>query len=94
MFKKIRITILLVILVIVGGNAWLTALRTTDWDIALDVVIYPVNGDGSEKTSDYIASLDRDVFEPVAHFMAAEGERYQLELLEPVPSHFFCQALM
>ena len=84
MFKKIRIAILLLILVIVAGDAWLTALRTTDWDIALDVVIYPVNGDGSEKSSSYIAALDRDDFEPVARFMASAGERYQLELLAPV----------
>ncbi|MEN8135089.1 MAG: hypothetical protein ABFS18_06075 [Thermodesulfobacteriota bacterium] len=84
MFKKIRITILLVILVIVAGNAWLTALRTTDWDVFLSVVVYPVNGDGNEKTSSYIASLDQEVFKPVADIMASEGKRYQLELSEPV----------
>ena len=84
MFRKIRITILLLVLVIGAGNAWLTVLRTTDWDISLDVVIYPLNGDGSEQTTSYIASLDRDVFAPVARFMASAGERYQLELLEPV----------
>ena len=84
MFKKIRITILLTILLIVAGNAWLTAIRTTEWHISLDVVIYPVNGDGSEKTSSYISSLNRDVFKPVAHFIASEGERFHLELREPL----------
>ena len=84
MFKQIRIVILLVILVIVAGNAWLTGLRTTDWDIPLEAVIYPVNADGSAMTSAYIDSLEVDDFKPVASFMASEGERYQLDLLEPV----------
>ena len=84
MFKHIRIGILLVILVIVAGNAWLTGLRTTDWDISLETVIYPVNADGSAATSSYIASLEGDDFEPVAHFMASEGQRYQLDLLTPI----------
>jgi hypothetical protein len=84
MFRKIRITILLVLLVIVGGNAWLTRLRTTDWDIPLDVVIYPVNGDGSARSARYIAALDRDDFAAVGHYMAAEGRSWRLELLDPV----------
>ena len=84
MFKKIRIGILLLILVIVSGNAWLTGLRTTDWDIYLETVIYPVNGDGSAVASDYISSLEVDDFKPVANFIASEGESYQLELLEPI----------
>jgi hypothetical protein len=84
MFRKIRITVLLVILAIVGGNAWLTGLRTTDWDIPLDVLIYPVNADGSAQSARYIAALDRDDFVPVARFMATEGRQRQLELLEPV----------
>lgn len=84
MFRKVRITILLVILVIVAGDAWLTSLRTTDWDISLEVVVYPVNGDGSEKASSYIASLDQEVFKAVANFMGSEGRRYQLGLQEPV----------
>lgn len=84
MFKKIRIAVLLLILVIVAGNAWLTGLRTTNWDVALDVVVYPVNGDGSGTTAAYIASLERDVFAEVAKFMAREGERYHQQLLTPV----------
>lgn len=84
MFRKVRITILLLILVIVAGDAWLTSLRTTDWDISLEVVVYPVNGDGSEKASSYIASLDQEVFKAVANFMGSEGSRYQLGLQEPV----------
>jgi hypothetical protein len=84
MFKHIRIGILLMILVIVAGNAWLTGLRTTDWDIPLEAVIYPVNADGSAATSSYISSLEADDFKPVTRFMASEGKRYHIDLLEPV----------
>jgi len=84
MFKKIRIGILLLILAIVAGNAWLTGLRTTDWDIPLEMVVYPVNGDGSDVTADYISSLDRDVFQPIANFLGWEGEDYQLTVAEPL----------
>lgn len=84
MFRKIRIAILLLILVIVAGNAWLTRLRTTDWDIPLEAVIYPVNGDGSEAAAAYIAALEKDDFVPLARFVAAEAERYLVALAEPL----------
>ncbi|MEN8143180.1 MAG: hypothetical protein ABFQ82_06235 [Thermodesulfobacteriota bacterium] len=84
MFKLVRIGVLLLILVVVAGDAWLTGLRNTDWDIPLEVVIYPVNGDGSEETASYIADLEDDVFRPVARYLASEGAAYQVELLTPV----------
>ena len=56
--------LLLVILVIVAGNAWLTKKRTQAWEIPLEVVIYPINGDGSRVSDKYIAGLEKDVFKP------------------------------
>ena len=84
MFKTVRIGVLLLVLVIVAGNAWLTGLRITDWDIPLEVVIYPVNGDGSEETAAYIDGLEVDIFRQVARYLASEGAGYQIELLNPV----------
>ena len=84
MFKKIRIAILLFILFLVGGNAYLTQQRLTDWDQALAVVIYPINGDGSPSTANYVASLTLDVFKPIEQFLQTEGLRYNLELTDPV----------
>lgn len=86
MFKKIRIFILLVILVIVGGSTWLTQLRTTNWDETLWIAIYPVNGDNSEVTQRYIESLTEDDFSDIEKFMAEEAEYYELALKQPV--HF------
>lgn len=84
MFKKIRIAILLFILFLVGANAYLTQIRTTDWDMPLAVVIYPINADGSSFTDDYVASLTPEVFRPVEEFMEYEGWQYDLKLSDPV----------
>ena len=84
MFKKIRIAILLFILFLVGANAYLTQLRSTDWDQSLEVVIYPVNGDNSTAAADYIDFLTRDAFKPIEQFMQIEGEGYGLSLVDPV----------
>ena len=84
MFKKIRIAILLFILFLVGANAYLTHERTTGWDRSLSIVIYPINGDGSPFTAEYLARLTGDDFKPIADFMQHEGLRYNLALMDPV----------
>ncbi len=84
MFKKIRIAILLFILFLVAANAFLTQKRTTDWDQPLAVVIYPINGDGSSFSAEYISRLTADDFKPIARFIQNEGVRYNLALIDPV----------
>jgi hypothetical protein len=84
MFKKIRITILLFILFLVGASSYLTHMRTTDWDQSLSIVIYPINADSSSHTADYIARLSPDDFKAIARFMQREGLRYNLSLIDPV----------
>ena len=41
MFRALRIFVLLTVLVIVGGGAWLTKLRTTSWERPLRVADLP-----------------------------------------------------
>lgn len=84
MFKAIRITILLLLLVLAAGHTWLTRLRATSWKVPLEAVIYPVNADGSMAASRYIAGLTVEEFQPVADFVAGEGKRYHLELARPI----------
>jgi hypothetical protein len=84
MFKKIRIAILLFIFFLVGANAYLTQLRSTDWDQPLEVVIYPINGDKSLAAASYIDSLTRETFRPIERFMQSEAERYGLSIADPV----------
>lgn len=82
--QKARLILLLAVLIFVALGAWLTKLRSTDWDQALWVVVYPINGDQQPSTARYIDNLTAERFLPIARFMAREGRRYQLELAEPV----------
>lgn len=76
MFKAIRITILLLILLIVAVNTWLAQARSTDWNNSLWVKIYPINADGSAAVQNYISDLDRDDFTSIETFVQREVSRY------------------
>ena len=84
MFKKIRVAILLYILLMVAVGTWLTGARSTDWNNSLRVKIYPINGDGSAVSADYISTLDVDAFDGIEEFFAREVERYGHDLPQPV----------
>jgi hypothetical protein len=83
-FRSVRITLLLLVLFFVAMNTWLTRLRSTDWNEPLWLVVYPVNGDGSAATKNYIDSLDRDSFGAIESFVAREAARYRVGIREPV----------
>jgi hypothetical protein len=82
-FKKFRIAILLLILVVVGLNSWLTKIRSTDWDRELWVIVYPINGDDSVVSAGYIRDLRQDVFSPIEAFMQREGRSYHIPVSTP-----------
>lgn len=82
-FRTLRIALLLLILLAVAGDAWLTRVRSTDWDEPLWVSVSPINGDGSEAAGRYIATLSDQSFEPVEAFLAREAARYGLTLRAP-----------
>jgi len=88
MFKAIRITFLLVVLFIVAVSTWLTQARSTDWNNSLWVKIYPINGDGSDASTRYIASLTADDFNAIESFIAREIEKYGHTLKHPVRMEF------
>ncbi len=83
-FRKLRISALLLILFVVATQTWLTHLRTTDWNESLWIVVYPINGDGSQSADNYIASLSNDTYTPVSGFLSREAKRYQLGISQPV----------
>jgi hypothetical protein len=83
-FRGIRITILLIILVVVALNTWLGILRTTDWDHPLWIVIYPLNGDGSELSAGRISRLDIRDFAPIKTFLQREARAYGVAIEQPV----------
>ena len=84
MFKALRISILLLILLIVGVNTWLSQARSTDWNNSLWVKVYPINADGSEAVQMYISTLDSDDFAAIETFIQREASRYGKPIGRPV----------
>jgi hypothetical protein len=84
MFKAVRITVLLFILVFVAVNTWLSQARSTDWKNSLWVKVYPINADGSSDSATYIAGLDTEDFAPIESFIARETSRYGKLLDRPL----------
>lgn len=83
MWRKLRIVILLLILATVIQQTWLEK-NDLDWKDNLYVAVYPVNADGSSKVSDYLRTLTRDDFEPIAEYFAEEAVPYKLGLRRPI----------
>lgn len=84
MFKVIRISILLFVLFFVAVSTWLTQARSTDWNNSLWVKVYPINGDGSDKSTKYIDRLELRDFEGIESFLERESSRYSKNVSRPV----------
>lgn len=84
MAKGLRIAVLLFVLATVAVGAWQKRTLVTQWKRSLDVVVYPINGDGQATTSAYIASLDSASFHPIVEFARREARRYGVDLATPL----------
>ncbi len=84
MFKKIRVFLLSFALFFIGVDAWLTMVRSTDWDYPLLVTIYPINAQASDKVQRYINRLSVDDFDGIEAFIAEQARAYGLPLTQPV----------
>lgn len=84
MFKAVRISILLFILLFVAMSTFLTQARSTDWNNSLWIKIYPINADSSPEAEKYIKGLKASDFEGIETFLARETQRYARELDRPV----------
>ncbi len=84
MLTLLRKGILVYILILVAGGHWLTTQRTTSWDRSLSVAVYPINGDGSQRSAQYIAGLEWDAFKVIDEFVAEEAKHYGVQAKEPV----------
>lgn len=82
-FRTVRTFILLVILLAVAGETWLSKWRTTEWDRPLWVTVYPINADGSLRVRQYIDQLQDRSFAPLETFFNAEAKRYRLSEQQP-----------
>jgi hypothetical protein len=84
MWRGIRIAVLLVVLAVVAGGAWLDRQRTTSWEHTVWIGAFPLNADGSETASAYIATLKDADLQPVSEFVAREARRYGVRIDEPI----------
>ncbi|MFV2056452.1 MAG: hypothetical protein ACC707_08280 [Thiohalomonadales bacterium] len=84
MFRKLRILFLLLLLLGVAVDTWLSKVRSTDWDEPLRIVIYPINGDDSPQSQTYIEALRLADFKAIEDFMVEEAGEFQLSLHKPV----------
>jgi len=80
MFKKIRIFALLLVLFIVGMSSWRDRAQATAWEHSLNLVVYPINGDGSEASARYIAELAPARFDTLTEFFSTQAQRYDVRL--------------
>lgn len=84
MWKAIRITLLLLMLAVVAGQAWLDKHATTSWQRTVFVGAFPVSADGSAVSAAYIQQLDQAQLDGVTRFITAEAHRYGIALEEPL----------
>ncbi|MDP9084821.1 MAG: hypothetical protein M3N50_13830 [Pseudomonadota bacterium] len=83
-FKKLRIAVLLLILLVVALTTWQDRYRSTRWHDPLYVAIYPIAADDSPVTRAYLAALEGSRFTPVDRFFAREAQEYHVDASEPV----------
>jgi hypothetical protein len=83
-WKFLRITVLLLVLVIVAGMTWIDKVRTTSWKQTLWVGVFPMNGDGSEVSERYVRGLEVKDFSSIETFFADEAQRYGVPLARPI----------
>ena len=84
MWKGIRITGLLLVLVVVAGMTWIDKARTTSWKAPLWVGIFPMNGDGSAVSESYVRGLKTEDFATIETFFMNEAHRHGVTLERPI----------
>ena len=75
---------MLLVLVVVALDSWLTAVRSTDWDQPLWVVVYPINADGGSEVSDYIQTLSNDTFSAIENYFNSQIGHYGMTVKNPI----------
>ncbi len=84
MWRYIRISILLLVLLWAAVHTWFERTGSTGWQQPLWVGIFPVSADGTATAQSYIDGLETREFTDIEEFMAREAHRYGRPLAEPV----------
>lgn len=82
MWKKVRILILLVILLIVAINAYRD--QNQNWSKPIFVQLHPINADGSNITAQYIQQLSHQDLAGVEQYLKLQASQHT-----SIPIHFY-----
>ena len=82
MFRRFRIVVLLYILILVGGGAWLTRTDSTDWQEPLWVLVYPINTDHSNAADTYIEILNGNTSVPSSNSSGGKARPMALSSID------------
>jgi hypothetical protein len=88
MWKKIRILILLLILLVVALNAYRD--QNQDWSKPIIVLLHPVNADGQGTTQQYIQQLNLGNLQAVQGYLEQMSAQYRGQ---PISIYFRKRAL-
>ncbi|MEG0488960.1 MAG: hypothetical protein RR575_13665 [Acinetobacter sp.] len=83
MWKKIRVTLLLVILLVVGINAWRD--MNQDWSKPIVVLLHPINADRQATTSRYIQQISSNDVIEIQNYLQTQSKEFRDQ---PISFHF------
>ncbi len=86
-FKQFRILILVGILIYVYVGQTLAEQKSRSWQDTLNVIIYPINGDGSPQSQRTIDLLSIQQFLPIEQFLQRQKRYYGVRIARPVQIH-------
>ena len=86
-FKTIRIFILILILLFVALYSCEQKRASTSWYKTVEIMIYPINVDGSAAVDKYIKTLQDKNFNSIDKFTSRQAKKYNLILSKPTKTH-------
>jgi hypothetical protein len=82
-YRDLRVLLLLIILTLVAIYTQEQRLSTTSWYQSIPVVVFPINGDNTTATENYISKLKTADFKGIDAFFSKQGKRYKLTAASP-----------
>jgi hypothetical protein len=84
MWRRLRIVILLLILLVVALNTYFDRVYSTDWNTPLRIAAYPINADDRFATEQYIRQLSADSLQGIEAFFEEEAKEHGLQMERPI----------
>ncbi len=91
MWKTLRITLLLLVLLVVAAQQLLDRVATQSWKETLWVGLFPLDADHSPAAQHYLSGLTAEDFADIEAFFAREGQRYGVSAATPIHIELYPQ---